>query len=211
MSEGEGYCFACGFALGFLDIEFGARSAVMERLADAAGVLTRKERHGIEVKLDRFEEQFPQLFISVYIGEAPAQAGIGEFAFWLLNRAAISEVDLSRPNDRGILLVIDPVRRKALLEAGYFIETILRREDLAGVLERAHLSLVGERYDVAIRTCVRLLTRLLNRRAKAIHKRAKGHEPEPRLEEDDEWAHIRFEASAEHLHQPVGREGDDWR
>ena len=57
MSEGEGYCFACGFALGFLDIEFGARSAVMERLADAAGVLTRKERHGIEVKLDRFEER----------------------------------------------------------------------------------------------------------------------------------------------------------
>jgi uncharacterized membrane protein YgcG len=124
-------CGGCGFSIGELDEEFGNEAVVLERLADDAHCLRMREREQLEQALDGFEEAFPQLFAAIYIGVFPPMTNIRQFGFWLLNRAAVNCVDVTRPNERGILFVLDLNSKQLGVTLGYQLEPFLTEKDVS--------------------------------------------------------------------------------
>lgn len=119
------------------DEVFGADPVLLERVTDAAGVLSEGNIERLHLTLDRFEARFPQLFAAVYCGALPPQTSLRQFGFWLLNRAAVSPLEATRPNENGALFVIDTHGRSAALVLGYFLECYLDERDSRAVLEAA--------------------------------------------------------------------------
>jgi len=118
-----------------MDDVFGADAVLLDRVTDAAGVLSDGDVERLELALDRFEQRFPQLFAVVYCGALPQQTSLRQFGFWLLNRAAVCELEVTRPNEHGALFVIDTHGRSAALVLGYFLECYLDERDTRAVLE----------------------------------------------------------------------------
>jgi hypothetical protein len=163
-------CPHCGFHLGYIDGVFGSEPVFLDRMTDATRCLGLRERGLVERELDRFEAAFPQLFAAVYVGYLPATTNVREFGFWLLNRAALPAVDLSKPNHHGILLVIDQSSRTASLTAGYFVEPFLEDCDLLQALRAGHPMLVaGDPAQGAVR-CLRRLARTLRARSREVSR-----------------------------------------
>ena len=110
----------------------------MRRLSDVAGALRLKERQKLERLLDEFQTSFPQLFFSVYYGALEDRANIRQFGLWLLNHAAYEDLDISRPNDGGILLLVDLNTKVASISFGYMLDSFLTEEDTFNILAKAH-------------------------------------------------------------------------
>src|SRR6185369_12527460 len=101
--QGEDSCRHCGYSLLVTDEIFGSDAVLLERVTDAAGVLSDGDVAKVDAALKAFESCFPQLFAVVYCGALPQQTGLRQFGFWLLNRAAVCELDVTRPNEHGAL------------------------------------------------------------------------------------------------------------
>ncbi len=158
-------CMHCGFSIVVSDKTMGADPVLLERVTDAARVLGDGEVEELEGLLDRFEAKFPQLFLGVYFGALPRQTDLSQFAFWLLNRVAISCVEVTRPNENGILLVFDTVGKNAALVCGYMVEQFLTSGDAQAALQRGEKSLSGGDWVGGVMLAVRQLTMTLVRRA----------------------------------------------
>ena len=158
-------CPHCGFGLAALDEVFGEDAVILDRLTDAARCLRLRDREAIEESLDRFEEMFPQLFAAVYLGFLPRMTSIRQFGFWLMNRAAVTSVDYTKPNDHGILLVVDLNSQSASLTLGYRVEPFLRERDLMGILKSGHAGLAAGDYGRGVRKSLKQLKRVLRMRA----------------------------------------------
>ncbi len=130
-------CPGCGFSLRALDAHFGANSVVLERIIDAAHCLKLREKERVEERLIAFENRFPQLFASVYLGSLPEWTTVAEFGFWLLNRGAIPTSIYSRKNHHTFLLVLDPDSRTASITAGYAAEKIVTPKAIIRSAEKA--------------------------------------------------------------------------
>ena len=76
--------------------------------------------------LERFEARFPQLFVSIYLGAFEELESLRQFGFWMLNRAAYVDVDLERPNENGILIVVDVNAKNAGITFGYALLPLSR-------------------------------------------------------------------------------------
>jgi uncharacterized membrane protein YgcG len=120
--------------LAVTDEVFGADEVLLERVTDAAGVFSDADRVRVNAGLKEFEARFPQLFAVVYCGALPQQTSLRQFGFWLLNRAAVCELEVTRPNEHGALFVIDTHGRSAALVLGYFLECYLNEEDAQRIL-----------------------------------------------------------------------------
>ena len=108
-----------------LDVQYGTGEVRMRKLSDAAGVLRIGERKKANKWLDGFQANFPQLFFSVYYGALDEMSNIRQFGMWLLNHGAFEDVELSRPNDGGILMVVDVNSRTASISYGYLLDAFL--------------------------------------------------------------------------------------
>lgn len=117
-----------------MDEVFGGDAVLLDRVTDAAGALSRSEIEQVEDALRRFEHRFPQLFTVVYCGALPAQTSLRQFGFWLLNRAAVCDLEATRPNENGVLLILDTHGRSAAVVPGYLLECYLNESDLQRVL-----------------------------------------------------------------------------
>lgn len=145
----------------------------MKRLSDTAGVLRLKERQKVERWLDQFEEIFPQLFFSVYYGALNEMSNIRQFGMWLLNHAAYEDVDIGRPNDGGVLLVVDVNAKAASISFGYLLDRFLTEEDTFDILAKAHPHLLQGNHMKALEVIIRKLSRILKKKA-----RKAGRDPE---------------------------------
>jgi hypothetical protein len=185
-------CGACGLTLASLDEHFGEDCVVLDRVTDAAHVLRRHEKDAVVEEIGRFERCFPQLFFSVYIGALPpARGSLRLFGFWLLNRAAVTAVDFTRPNENGALLLVD-VRACALsLTLGYYLEPLFRGKQLTSMLERARPFLATGDFSNAVIHVLKEFSRQLRKRVRrksstnrsneAVPLRVDGIEQLPRL------------------------------
>ena len=113
--RGAGLCPHCGFGIAEMDARHGKDNVSLRRLADVAGLMRSRERGKVQSALDGFCRRFPQLFFAVYTGSAQGGGNLRQFGFWLLNRAAFEDVPVDRPNEAGILLVIDPESKSAVI------------------------------------------------------------------------------------------------
>ena len=169
-------CPHCGFALQDLDVQYGGSEVRMRRLSDAAGVLRMPERRKAEKWFDRFESSFPQLFFSVYYGALDEMANIRQFGMWLLNRGAYEDVDLSRPNEGGILLVVDVNTKTAFITYGYLLDFYLTEKDTFQILSKAHPHLLKGEHCKALKVIVAQLTVVLRKRSRKANRNPRKYQ-----------------------------------
>lgn len=163
-------CPHCGFSMHDLVAQYGAGEVRMRRLSDAAGVLRLNERRKVEKWLDQFEASFPQLFFSVYYGALDEMSNIRQFGMWLLNHGAFEDVDLSRPNDGGVLLVVDVNSRTASISYGYLLDTYLTENDTFKALSVAHPYLLQGNHLRGLKVILKKLSAILRKRARQANR-----------------------------------------
>ena len=142
----------------------------MRRLSDTAGVLRMPERRKAEKWFDRFEANFPQLFFSVYYGALDDVSNIRQFGMWLLNRGAYEDVDLTRPNEGGILLVVDVNTKTAFMTFGYRLDFYLTEKDTFRILSKAHPHLLKGEHSKALKMVVTHLSVVLRKRSRRANR-----------------------------------------
>lgn len=158
-------CPHCGFGIAEMDARHGKDNVSLRRLADVAGLMKSRERSKVQAALDGFGRRFPQLFFAVYTGSGQGGGNVRQFGFWLLNRAAFEDVPIDRPNEAGILLVIDPETKAASVTWGYLLDPFLTEEDTFLCLSRAHAYWLEGRFAEGTVRLVSQLGKILAKRA----------------------------------------------
>ncbi len=148
-----------------MDARHGKDNVSLRRLADVAGLMKSRERSKVQGALDGFGRRFPQLFFAVYTGSGQGGGNVRQFGFWLLNRAAFEDVPVDRPNEAGILLVIDPETKAASVTWGYLLDPYLTEEDTFLCLSRAHAYWLEGRFAEGTVRLVSQLEKILAKRA----------------------------------------------
>lgn len=159
-------CPHCGFTLAQADETFGADDVRLRCLTDQAGIFRRGERFKIEASMAKITRRFPQLFVAIYTGSLGEVANIRQFGFWLLNRAAFEDVPLEKPNEAGILIVIDPESKAAGMVFGYLLDPFLDESDTFQCLSRAHPYWAEGRYTDGILRALIHLDVILRKRSR---------------------------------------------
>jgi hypothetical protein len=129
-------CGECGFSLHDQDALFGNDAVCLARVTNANNSFSEAQVKELDAALDVFERDFPQLFLAVYSVALPAMASLRQFAFWLLNRAAVPSLDITRPNENGSLLILDSTSGQAVLVVGYLLECYYPESELQALLEK---------------------------------------------------------------------------
>lgn len=163
--RGAGLCPHCGFGIAEMDARHGKDNVSLRRLADVAGLMKSRERSKVQAALDDFGRRFPQLFFAVYTGSGQGGGNVRQFGFWLLNRAAFEDVPVDRPNEAGILLVIDPETKAASVTWGYLLDPFLTEEDTFLCLSRAHAYWLEGRFADGTVRMISQLGKILGKRA----------------------------------------------
>ena len=140
----------------------------MQRLSDTAGVLKRKERQQLSRAFEAFERSFPQLFFCSHTASLEPLTNIRQYAMWLLNRGAFEDVSVTRPNEGGIMLVIDVSGKSATISYGYLLDSIITEEMTFDLLSRAHPFLLQGQYLKAILLIMNRLRKLLSKAARRV-------------------------------------------
>lgn len=149
-------CTACGFSASLLHNFLGNQWVRLERITDAAHCLRLEDFRRIEVILDDFERSFPQAFFAVYLGTLPNTLNVAELGFWLLNQGAFNTHSVSKRNDFGMVLVIDPTAHTACVTLGYAIENCFSPGIISRMMQAAGSHLRKGAFGAAIETtCVR--------------------------------------------------------
>ncbi|HMJ07076.1 MAG TPA: TPM domain-containing protein [Chthoniobacterales bacterium] len=128
-------CPECKLSLQRLDLKFGMVPRHSRYLSDRSGKLALPEMEEIREALRLFEKKFPQILFSVLVTELPAGSSVGEYAFWMANRARFSSVEKTRSDNFDLLLVIDVISQTAALTTGYGLEPYVREDDLRVALD----------------------------------------------------------------------------
>ena len=160
-------CPVCKFTLRRLDVKFGTVPLQSRYLTDRASSLTRAEARRIGNLLRRFEQKFPQSVFSVFVTDLPDGAHIGEYAFWLANRAPFGSIEAVGEFNFDLLLVIEAETGNAALTVGYGLEKIILEDDLNVALAAALPALRNGKLERGIRLCVEAMTRQLTDICKA--------------------------------------------
>jgi uncharacterized membrane protein YgcG len=159
-------CGECGFSLFDQDAQFGSDAVSLERVNNKAGQLSEEEVASIEQALDGFERAFPQLFLAVYSVALPVMASVRQFGFWLLNRAGINGVEITRPNENGALLIIDETSGQAGLVVGYLLECYFPEPELAEILEAARKDWSAGRMAAGVLAIIAEFSKALKKKSK---------------------------------------------
>lgn len=159
-------CPHCNFTLSDLDELYGSDEVRLKRLTDMAGALRLSERRKLEGVLDEFQLSFPQLFFSIYYGALEDRTNIRQFGLWLLNHAAYDDLEINRPNDGGILLLVDLNTKVASITFGYLLDPFLTEDDTFNILAKAHPYLLQGNHLKAAQLVARQLSRLLKRKSR---------------------------------------------
>ncbi len=163
-------CGECGFSLHDQDAQFGQDAVRLDRVANPAGSLSEADIRTLEQALDAFQETFPQLFLAIYNVALPVMSSVRQFGFWLLNRAAIKDLDITRPNENGALLVLDETTGQAGLVVGYLLECYFSEPELAELLEPARKDWAAGSLAAGALEVIAAFTKALKKKAKLAQR-----------------------------------------
>jgi len=153
-----------------VDRIFGEDDVRLGALTDAAGVLRKKERVALLRMLRNFETRFPQLFFGIYFGTFRELPSLRQFGFWLLNRGAFEDVDVSRPNEAGILLSVDVGGKAAGITYGYALQPFLGDEATFKAVSAAHPYFLQGQWMKASEVVIRKISKTLGRQARRARR-----------------------------------------
>jgi hypothetical protein len=140
----------------------------MDRLHDAAHCLRKEERDEVIAVMDRLQDRFPQLFFCAYLGTLPKNVRMSELGFWLLNHAAVKGVDIARPNENAILLLLDTNTGEAGISLGYYVEKFLDEMAATRCLRSARSHFVNGENGKALSKVMRKVGRALSKRSRNV-------------------------------------------
>ncbi|MCF6313237.1 MAG: hypothetical protein L3J39_12375 [Verrucomicrobiales bacterium] len=140
----------------------------MDRLHDAAHCLRKEERAEVLDVMDRLKDRFPQLFFCAYLGTLPDNVKMSELGFWLLNHAAVKGVDIARPNENAILLLLDTHTGEAGISLGYYVEKFLEENSAARCLQSARALFAKGENGKALCKVMKKLGRTLSKRSRGV-------------------------------------------
>ena len=169
-------CPHCGFSLADADRMFGEGEVKLRSLTDAAGLFRRNERGKIEDALERFATKFPQMFVAVYTESLGETGNLRQFGFWLLNRGMFEDVEVKKPNEGGILIVIDPDSKAAGISFGYLLDPFFEESDSFECLSRAHSHWLEGRYCDGLLKALKHLEKLLRKRSRQARRDPEKYE-----------------------------------
>lgn len=161
-----------------VDEVFGDEEVRLRKFTDSAGVLRQREREPMRVLLERFEDQFPQLFFAIYIGAFQEMPCLRQFGFWMLNRARYVDVPDERTNEFGVLLVMDVSGKEIGLTMGYGLAPFWSDAKSFDVLAAAHPYLLQGEHLAALRVVLKKTARILKKGAKRAN-RSRLPDPKP--------------------------------
>ncbi|MFP6898863.1 MAG: hypothetical protein VCA38_19890 [Roseibacillus sp.] len=170
-------CPHCGFGIADVDRIFGEQDVRLKCLTDAAGVLKKNERVAARRMLSDFQRKFPQLFFGLYFGTFKELPSLRQFGFWLLNRGAFEDVEVSRPNEAGILLSIDVSGKAAGITFGYALQPFLDDEVTFKALSAAHPYFLQGQWLRASEVVVKRITKTLAKQARRAKRDPEAFEP----------------------------------
>jgi hypothetical protein len=140
----------------------------MKPIHDAADCLRVKEHREIRSVLDHLEVRFPQLLFAIYLGELNESISISELGFWLLNQARVEGSEFERPNEFGVLLLIDVERQQAGISLGYLTELLLSERDCYHALMANRSLLTNGNYGMAVSRIFRKIEKSLVKRSRKL-------------------------------------------
>lgn len=161
-------CHSCGYSITDAQAVFGTTMVEMDRLHDAAHCLRKEERDEVLAIMDRLKDRFPQLFFCAYLGTLPEKVKMSELGFWLLNHAAVKGVDLARPNENAILLLLDTNTQEAGISLGYYVEKFLDENAATRCLRSARRHFAKNENGKALSKVLHKLGRTLSKGSRNI-------------------------------------------
>jgi len=164
--------------MGHADEVFGYEEIRVRKFTDAAGVFRMKEQEPMRLVMEQFEAKFPQLFVSVYLGAFEDLTSLRQFGFWMLNRADYEDVELERPNENGILIVVDVNGKSASITYGYALNPYLDEDSTFVALSAGHPLFLQSDYLGALRAVIRKLEIILVRGWRRVQKNPEAVLPE---------------------------------
>lgn len=173
---GQEVCSVCGFTAAAIRSYLGSDWVKLERITDNSQRLSLRDTRHLEVVLDDFERKFPQCFIASYVGALPETLTLPDLGFWLINHGAFQTRQISRRNDFGILLIIDPLRQDACFTVGYALESVLTDAVLVAILKKITRALAKGHFASGIEQSVKEIEALLIKSGKK-ERRHDEHPP----------------------------------
>ena len=150
-------CPRCGLTMRRLDVKFGVVPHQLAFLTDRHGHLLAREARVLRLLLHSFHGRFPQSLFSVFLSEQ-LPGPIGEYTFWMANRARLGSIEATGADNFDLLLGIDVDDRAAALAIGYGLEHYLTENDLERVLAAASGAFHAGDFARGIRICLELVT-----------------------------------------------------
>lgn len=133
-SASDSGCEYCGFHVDALRRLLGANQVRLERLTNQAQALRLSDAQLLERRIDDFEHRFPQITVSVFLGELPHGIDPASAAVWLLNQGIMIRHDAVQSNRHSIVLIVNPRAAQAGIAVGYGLEHVLPRVFLRSLL-----------------------------------------------------------------------------
>ena len=161
-------CYSCGYSSVIAMKQFGGNQVVMQKVHDAADCLRVSDSRDIRRYIEHLESRFTQLLFVIYLGELNESIPISELGFWLLNQAKIEGAGNSRPNDNGILLILDVEKKQVGVSLGYLTETLLSEEDCLRALMVSRSFFINGEFGDGVIAFLKKVEKLLLKRARKM-------------------------------------------
>jgi uncharacterized membrane protein YgcG len=160
-------CPSCQLTLRELDSRFGAVPRHSRFITDFSGRLSSRDIAELQALLRLFNRKFSQSRFSVFLTNQISTGSIGEYAFWLMNRARFGFPEAIGADNFDLLLAIDVQRSAAALVIGYGLEHYVTERDLERALAEAATGFHQGDFFQGIRVCVEFM---VNRMREIIKK-----------------------------------------
>ena len=131
-------------------------------ISDLKKQLTRADKRRAHSALGDLTRRFPQVELSYVVAALADHLPIGEYAFWLFNRAGISSAVERAGKNRRILFFVDSKTTRAVTMIGYGLEPFLAERHLQPCVLAAMGSLRAGDYGRACEAFVSELARQLH-------------------------------------------------
>ena len=174
-------CGRCGFNLGALDGLLGSRQVTVDPLIDLASCLNIADAQKVRTLLDAFERRFPQIAITVFIGDLPSGVNPAMAGMWLINHASLERQGQAREGSFAVAVIINPVTSQAGVATGYAVEEALSSAGLHAWLSRAAPLLWHQEHAKAIRLIVDGIDQTLRAHGQARRRQISAVPAEPHL------------------------------
>jgi hypothetical protein len=163
-------CYSCGYSELEAAQKYGANQVFLNRIHDAAACLRKQNRDELAFALDQLEVRFPQMLFCAYLGALPDDLSMSELGFWLLNHGQVKGAEYARPNENGILLILDMNTKQIGVSLGYFAESLISEEEAYRALLHARPHLLNAEYGEALEKIFFRLAKVLRKRGRKLRK-----------------------------------------